>query len=412
MPNLLPPTGQRDYAQVMADLDAAYAQAPDAATKQALLAFITRGVVPPRGSAYTIILGKLANSAWANDPGRLGQVVQGLTTATQATNQRGATVAGQATLPQPAATPTSVGPQPAASTAPKPSPGQYAMSLVPSLDPGQGGGSGSAPTWSSPTLPTAPGVPPTPLSGNVGAGGGARDSRVTPQQVGGSDPTQRPSAFSYTPPKSETPTMATPTTNTTTPGAGGYLPAQADILANPQDANEKNTRLMVLLRSMGLDPTRLSAVGKHIVGLISPELDTMASLIPFQNGGDGMTKDSLAIAPALTDWAKSFVQSGANPFQKLRDLANGATGNSSFQSMLAGLSDPQQSFQLLDNVLGARNYGLNPLVQQSLSDQSSRQQGNYGLADFDQTGSGKQLGTFYDWLQQQPQQVRSLYGLS
>lgn len=194
-------------------------------------------------------------------------------------------------------------------------------------------------------------------------------------------------------------------------GAGGYNATQASIIASPADAEQKELRLMALARDLGLDYTRLSPVGRATMRLIAEGVDAFGPALPFANGGNGMGVDATGVAPQIQAWAKSFGQAGANPFAQVRNAASAATANPAFMQIVAGMGDARDQMAALNNMLGARAYGLNPMVQTSLADQSARAQAGYRLSDFDNTGTGKTSLLFDQWLATQPASVRALYGL-
>lgn len=275
---------------------------------------------------------------------------------------------------------------------------QFVQNLVQgSLDPGQGGGNREP----------SPGAAASPPGG--GNRGGARDDRADPYGNATLPPAvQPPRAAPSSAPPSVAPSAApTAPTAPATGGGGtppsGLTPTQAALMVNsPTD------RLMQALKAAGYDPTRPGRIGQFLVQLLKPGLDAVTHLLPFQNGGDGMGIDDMATADQYQRLAKAFVTPGANPFAAVRTAAQDAASNPAFMNMVGGLSNDEQQFNMLSALLGAKTYGLNGLVQQSLGDQANRSYAQFQMNEFDNAREGGRHSAYLDWLRSQPEPVRRI----
>lgn len=223
---------------------------------------------------------------------------------------------------------------------------------------------------------------------------------------------------SATPPPTSAATAAIPQVVVNTPpvatvAGSRYDPAQASILVDPQGGGERQLRQDVILREMGFDPTKPTRMMARIAGMLSGTEKSPGALDYYTHlaglgSGDGMDLDTAALAPQMVDFAKSFTAPGANPYAQIRGMANRALANPGTVEMVRGMGDGQGAQEdFLTFLLGARTYGANGLVRQSLADQAQRASANYGLASYDNpTGTG----TFYEVVNADPG-LRRLFGL-
>lgn len=190
--------------------------------------------------------------------------------------------------------------------------------------------------------------------------------------------------------------------STATGGFNG-TPAQATLLTGSDD----QYRLMAMLREMGYNPAAPGNVGKMLAQkLLSPGLDSILHLLPFANGGNGMSTDDMGTAGAMQQFARSLMQKGGNPFADIRALATQAQGNPAFMQMLGDMTSDDDQNQALQFLSGAGSFGLSPMVRQSIADRGNRNYTNFNLAQYDAAGGQGTPSRFLAWLQGQPEAVR------
>lgn len=382
---------QKSLEQILKDIDLLIRNPnTPAEVRQALRDYISNGTIPPYGSlGEQAIQNVVRRSQWEGQPGRMREVLLETERQKKAADQKVDNEYRRQPETPAAAAPSAPG-----------SVGQFAASLVGGLDPGDTG-SGSSP-----------------YAG--GARGGAADENVklsqvsgaqTPQYAVGSGAATGENAAAAAGARAGQAAAAAQGRQSSPFGGGPSSPltsTQASIIGNPQGQEQELMQRMALLREMGLDGSRLSAAGSAAADLMQSVLGSLGMALPFINGGDGMDRDVMTVAPQLQQFAKSLVTPGVNAFSQVRNVANQALQNPNLGQYLAGLSDSGQAFQTLSSLMGARLFGNSPLVQQSVSDQAKRNYMQYSLSDFD---SGGAKGVFYDWLMQQPQATKSIYGL-
>lgn len=160
------------------------------------------------------------------------------------------------------------------------------------------------------------------------------------------------------------------------------------------------------LQQIGVDPTSHSLWAEYLKQFLAPLIQARGESLGL-GAGDG---DQTSYLSTLGDFARSFTTAGRNGFQEAANYANGILGNSAAFAQATKDNTPQQTRQVLQNLLSLTTAGLNPYLQAGAQNVFDDSYTNYQL---DQLGlgpggpdgrfGGKSGGLFTDYARQDQQ---------
>lgn len=192
-------------------------------------------------------------------------------------------------------------------------------------------------------------------------------------------------------------------------GAGGNdnNPGGFSSGMGTQLSQDDNMLLQFALRAAGFDPNVATPAMKYAAKALQPLVQ--ARRAAFGAGDNGQNLG--ALPQDIAAFAKEYTTPGANFYGHAQQYAQGLLGGKSFQDFIAGLSDPQDQYNMYQALVPLLYGGSNPMIQQSVKDQLRTQQNNYDWQDFNQQGQGQK--SILDFIRNQPNlnpALRSIFG--